>query len=98
MKAIFLDKYYSFISISGKGVKNFLNGQFSCNIKNLQIEKPIRGAYIDVSGRISCTFNIFKFRPFLKARLVRLSQFRQFGVHSIWPSTVSPCKVHFVTL
>ena len=34
MKAIFLDKYYSFISISGKGVKNFLNGHFGLKIKN----------------------------------------------------------------
>ena len=61
MKIFTDEEKYVFLQISGEESQDFLNGQFSCNIKNLKKMQPSYCSYLDISGRISSFFIIFLF-------------------------------------
>ena len=59
MKVCKLKEHYSFLRISGPKTKDFLNGQLSCNIVNLEKGKPTYCSYVNVKGKVSSFFIIF---------------------------------------
>jgi len=50
---------YGLISVEGNDVQKFLQGQLTCDMRDITPEKPGMGAYCNLKGRIRALFRIF---------------------------------------
>jgi folate-binding protein YgfZ len=48
--------HYGFVSIAGPDSGKFLQGQTSCDWKNITPSKASRGSYCNIKGRVQCNF------------------------------------------
>lgn len=50
---------WGLMQVSGKNAKQFLQGQVTCNLEEINAQQSRLGAYCDVKGRVQATFRLF---------------------------------------